>query len=371
MALFLRTRVPMDMTFMRWWLACVLFLYGAKRLFLGDHGIGAVFGIRKEIRRLREVVDLLHTLQEDLQAGISPRAERWNEASALPSPWGPLLGRSVQDLRSRGAPVIPTLARFRALAEEHGAALKTAKARAAQSLGQAGVCLLLVPIFGGLLYSFLPEVSARPAIWLMICLASGLICALAAIWLFKLAEAARWGGLKGAERTWPLAALCAGERFLSLVRAGNPPDIAWAGAYEVLSSQAPGLAPRWGAQLWSTPGPSDSAPGPFPPDLEASARSPHKSYRGCASGVALVQAGNAIRRSAQLSLAEGKSCSERVETALAALREDLRSCTEREMTTLSTRALIPLFTLVAPALLGLLLSAMYLLWLQMGAEMGL
>ena len=81
----------------------------------------------------------------------------------------------------------------------------------------------------------------------------------------------------------------------------------------------------------------------------------------------LVEAGTSIRRAVQLSLMEGKPCSERVETALSALRRDLRSRIALEIEKVGPRALIPLFACVAPSLLGLLAWGLYLSWKASGS----
>lgn len=79
---------------------------------------------------------------------------------------------------------------------------------------------------------------------------------------------------------------------------------------------------------------------------------------------ALAAAGEAIRKSIQVSLLEGRPCTERVESALAALRTEFRAAVDRELTLLGTRALQPLFLCVAPALLGLMIAGLAVAWLE-------
>lgn len=57
----------------------------------------------------------------------------------------------------------------------------------------------------------------------------------------------------------------------------------------------------------------------------------------------------------QRSVMEGRPSSERVEAALTGLQQQWSARVERELTLLGTRALKPLFALIAPAMMGLLL----------------
>jgi hypothetical protein len=75
-------------------------------------------------------------------------------------------------------------------------------------------------------------------------------------------------------------------------------------------------------------------------------------------------AGTSIRKVIQVSLMEGRPCTERVESALQALRQDISAQIERELSLLATRALKPLFCCVAPALLGFLAMGLYLGWVE-------
>ena len=135
-----------------------------------------------------------------------------------------------------------------------------------------------------------------------------------------------------------------------LVRSGTPADIAWTRAHELLLEQAPGLATRWGATVWTDP---------------AKLQPPKSS-----AALALIDFGSALRRSVQASVMEGRPCGERIEGALAGLRQELRSQIDRELSVLPTRALKPLFFFVAPSVLGLLFFGMYLSWSEVSVGVG-
>jgi hypothetical protein len=156
--------------------------------------------------------------------------------------------------------------------------------------------------------------------------------------MVRLADSARWGGLGIAQRPWVLGAYCAAERFLALLRCGSPADLGWAQACAFLGRGAPALALEWGKR--ESEGPS-RPPGAAQP---------------------LVRAGEMVRKSVQLSLLEGRPCTDRVESAVQALRQEMKSQVNRELSLLGTRLLKPLFLCVAPAVLGLLAAGLWLGW---------
>lgn len=304
----------------------------------------------RERSELARVVAALLELEETLEAGLVPGAAAWDRVRTLAPPWGPLAWESLSELRSGGGAILPTLRRIRALAQEQAAALAEARAKSSQALAQALVCLLLTPAFGATLYTLLPGVEAHPWIWMLCCAGALGLGAIGAAWVLSLARAARWAGIEASRREWILAAHCAGERFLSLIRCGNPPDLAWSRMTEVLGREAPGLAARWGYAVFSA--------------IPESGREDAFSAEH-----ALAQAGQSIRSAIQASLMEGRPCSERVETVLHSLRQELRALVERELQLLGTRALKPLFLCVAPALFGLLAAGIALSWTELLGEL--
>jgi hypothetical protein len=142
-----------------------------------------------------------------------------------------------------------------------------------------------------------------------------------------------------------LESYCALERLLALVRAGHPPDLAWAQAVGDLRSQSGAVADLWGTSVWSK-------------GLEPKG--------GPAAREAISRAGTAVRKAIQCALLEGRPAGERIEAAGTALRAEIEAAVERELGLLATRGLKPLFLCVAPALLGLLGAAMAMVWLSSG-----
>jgi hypothetical protein len=282
---------------------------------------------------------LFFELEETLGAGLLPGEERWAKLESLSEPWRTLSVESLRTLRSEGGSVVPTLRRFRELARRHFNTLSEARAKSAQAIAQAFVCALLIPVFGFALRFLLPEVEEAGGVWWFGTATASLLGLLAGLWIWKMAEEARWGGLRGGEREWMLGTLVFGERILALLRLGRAPDRAWVDSLAMLPAP---LRSHWGGDAWKAEG-------------RAADPVPAKSLRE-----ALLGAGNAFRKSIQSSLWEGYPCSERIESAIAGLRTEIRAYQERELQLLGTRALKPLFLLTAPGLLGLLGFALLL-----------
>lgn len=292
-----------------------------------------------EARSLREVSSRLHDLQENLLAGISPSPEIWQSIRKLDAPWGELAAKNLQDLRDRGASLVPSLRRLRSLAEEHQTLISQARSKSAQSLGQAGVCAFLIPIMGVTLYWLLPELQNQTWIWILLCLLATGWTAVGALWMFKLSEKARWGGLPKNQRHWILSVNCSGERLLALIRSGVPADLAWNGAIDVLNTHSPQLAEDWGIQLW---------------EKKETPLSNKLNIPGCRT--ALSTLGVALKQTLVISLMDGKPCTERLESALTSFRAEIQNRTEHALALLPNQTLKPLFICVAPSAFGLLAS---------------
>lgn len=302
-------------------------------------------GAKAARRRVQEVYLRTFEFEEILSSGTLPSEEMWQALSRLPSPWGALISESLLQLRTRGAALLPTLKRLRTLAMEQSKTLADAQARSSQALAQALGGVLIVILMGGTLYALLPGVSDNTWAWGMLCSGSAALAVIGAFWIISMAEYACWAGLPKDSKNWILAAQCAGERFLAIVRAGSPADLAWSNACELLFLEAPGLAAAWGHSIWKA--------------------SPQKGFanRGAAQGGAakdiLIEAGDSIRRAVQVSLMEGRPCTERVESVLASLHHDIRAQIDTELSLLPTRALKPLFIFVAPSVFLLLAAGFF------------
>jgi len=327
----------------------ILYREGIKNLGLLNGG----FGLGRQRLEIQRVHQALQEIEELLGAGMLPSRENWERLQKLPAPWGSLAHDSLQELRSSGSAVLPTLRRLKDLAAGQIRALADARARASQAFAQALACTLLIPLFAGVLYWLLPGVNDYPWIWVSLCVLALLIAGVGALWLLSMAQDARWAGLPRASRSWILASQCAGERFLALVRAGTPADLAWGKAIELLSREAPSLALIWGHSVWK------SAPLPLPLD-EGSVANP--------AARLFVETGESLRRAVQVSLMEGRPCSERVEAALSSLSHEIKARVEAELTLLSTRALKPLFLCVAPGIFILLGAGFFLCLLASSHE---
>ncbi len=307
--------------------------------------ICAAFGLVQKSDEVRNVINLLEEFQGLLESGVVPSPESWSLLKTLPSPWGPLLSQSIEELRQAGAQVLPTLRRFKNLAVDQRESLKKAKARAAQSLAQALICFGLVPVFGSLLYALLPGLEKNFSVWLMACVLSASVSGLGAIWMIKQSEWARWGGLPYSKRNSVLTAQIGGERLIALLRGGEPADLAWVKAIQWIENHSSELASEWGHSVWST----------------ETVTKKHSDFPVC-----LIEAGRDLKHSVWVSVMEGRSCLERIESAIFSLSSGWTAQVEREIALLATRSLKPLFFTVAPSLLGLMAFGLWLSWKEQG-----
>lgn len=324
-----------------WILTFLAALLGLASLFSGLE-ISKFFNskTKKEKESARKCVFLLHEYQETLEAGLVPRKEQWDALAEIGAPWGDLAHESISKLRAQGGAILPTLRRIRALAENHLTRIQESKAKASQAFAQALICAALAPLFGIFLYGLVPGIAERSLIWFLVCSLATLWTLIGTLWLISISEDARWGGLSGDQRNWILGAQCAGERFLAVVRAGTPPDLAWVQAGEFLRSHCPDLLEQWGSSIWKS---EEGQP-----------------VQKNALAQVIAETGTHLRRCIQSSVMDGKPCTERVENALQALRSEVRTRIDQELSMLATRALKPLFLCVAPPILGLLASGLFL-----------
>jgi hypothetical protein len=124
---------------------------------------------------------------------------------------------------------------------------------------------------------------------------------------------------------------------------------------ELVSLDSPQLALEWGATIWQV----RSENGSTTHAKSLSARD------------LLIQVGSLIKKAVQLSMMEGRPCTERVESTLEALRQQLRASVDRELSLLQTRALKPLFLCVAPTIFALLAFGLAMSWSSLSGGMGL
>ena len=325
-----------------WFFTLILFSYG-NWLLLRQIDFKAIFiAPRQEAFGLKATVAQLQEIEELLGAGLLPSSTHWSGLEKLRAPWGRLVSESIQELRAQGGAVLPTLRRLKQLAQKHSELQKEAQSKSAQALAQALIAGILVPVFGVVLYGLLPGISERPWLWFFSCALAFCSSLIGAYWMLRMADSARWAGLKSKERPSVLGVQCAGEHLLALVRAGNPADMAWSHALEFLNAISPELGLEWGFSVWASH--DDSA-----------LRAIHSPARRL-----LVELGWALRKSVQAGVMDGRPCTDRVETALRSFGQDLQASIDRELSVFPTHILKPLFIFVAPAILGLLAFGMFL-----------
>lgn len=306
-------------------------------------GTGATRGFEASRLAIRD-------LREALLTGTMPGSEDWKRLSIIPEPWGGLVRLNLSELREGGLPVVPTLERIEELFVELDRSSARAGSRTAQAWGQAWICGSFVPITAAALHLLLPAVAGLGAIWWFTAALALLMSLTAMGWMIRMGENAKWAGLPSHCRPWWPAVLCFGERMLAALRSGLPADIAWSRAIPQLGERAYPLVVSWGAVLWSQP--------------------PEQIRRQSGAAGALEEWGCQLRASIQKSLMEGRPCTERIESALASLRQEWSARVDVELAKLGNRTLKPLFLLVAPAMLSLLAAALLASVREMGLDPG-
>jgi hypothetical protein len=328
LALFLLLRFLM----IAWMLTFFFFFLGIRALLHEFLAFEFFLGRTAQKRVLSRVIASFQEIEETLMAGLVPTSDRWGLLEKLEEPWRSLSVKSVQELRSAGASLVPTLQRLRNLANVHDFALESAHAKASQAVLQALLCSGLVPLVGTLFYWSVPGIGENLMIWLVACVFSFLCCLCGSYWMLLMASQARWGGLKKSSRCWMLASQCAAERLFAWIRMGSPADLAWIQSVTFLKIHASELSSLWGSSVWSSVLSSKSI------GLEK----------------LILDLGVSIKKSIQVSLLEGRPCLKRLEDLMEAFRGELQSHIERELMLLPTRVLKPLFVFVAPSLMALL-----------------
>ncbi|MBI4924384.1 MAG: hypothetical protein HY843_00550 [Bdellovibrio sp.] len=302
---------------------------------------------QQELKELKKIQNVLFEFQETLESGLVLNQDQWSKLQTLKPPWGVLAFESLKELRAQGGALLPTIKRIRKLAQEHSEFLKEARAKSVQALAQSVVCAALVPLFGVSLYLLLPAIKIHYGLWICVCGFSVALSLCAAIWLMKISERARWGGLRGSERAWILSSQCALERFLAFVRTGIPVDLAWTKSCEKLYQESPELSEKWGFSIWDPP---------------------HNYKRSDSARAYILNLGDQARKILSQNIVEGRPCLEQIETLLISFRDDLRANIQKELAILPVQALKPLFFCVAPSLFGLLATGLYLSFLEIGLE---
>lgn len=321
------------------WTLAFLFLFLAIPCFRPVVGrIRAHFFQQRILDDYKCVAARLRILKECLESGLVPERSDWDAVSTLPEPWGPMFSESLNSLRARGAPVLPSLERMLSGMEEERALLLEAQMRSSQAFGQILVSVALVPFFAFVLYFLLPEISQTPGVFLSLVMVSLLLVFLAFFWMLLMVEDSRSGRIRRSRRAWLLSSKLFFERLIAEISGGNPPDLAWSAAMVFLQEREPDLVRSWGVRIW------DRFPtlGQDEGTLEDS----------------ILRFGLELRKIIQLSLAEGAASMDRLDSSFRNFLLDSRMRISRELQVLPNQCLKPLFILVLPAVMLLLFGTM-------------
>ena len=326
---------------MMWTLTFFSLFFGLSELKPLGLKLKSYFTQSKALIELKRSVQHLKLLQEILESGLVPEREDWEKIQLFPAPWGELLFQSVSELRSQGAPVLPSLHRMQKTLEEQTELILEGKVKSAQAFGQAVLGIVLVPIFSVILFFLLPEVQQSMTEYLILTLFSLFLGAVSFIWMISLADQARFASIRSENRKWMVSVNVTLERLMALIATGLPPDLAWKKTIEELSVHDFTLAREWKGQVW---------------DQDFTIQSPTEND----AERLILNLGTEIRRSIQTSLIEGRACLDRIESIHRAYLLDLKMKIGRELSLLPNRCLKPLFLLVLPSVMILMIGAMVL-----------
>jgi len=324
-----------------WTLAFFLGISGIRQLKPLGIKLKNHFLQTKEVESLRRSVRHLKLLSEMLESGVVPLQEDWQELRSFSEPWGSLFSESLQELRSQGAPVLPTLARMQRTLEEQAELISEGKVKSAQSFGQAFLGLILVPVFSAVLYFMMPGMQASEREFFALAAFSMFLASLSFVWMVSLVDRARFGDLRDERRPWIANVNVSMERLMALISTGLPADLAYQKTIEEMATLAPTLAREWKPQVW------DSA-------FTSETRPENETER------LILGLGTEVRRAIQTSLMEGRGCLDRLESIHRTFLLDLRMRIGRELGLLPNRCLKPLFVLVFPSVMLLLMGSMAL-----------
>ncbi len=285
------------------------------------------------------VIAHLRFLKESLESGLVPTREEWMRTETLPKPWGELFSASIQELRSCGAPILPTLERMIQGMEEETALLLESKMRSAQAFSQVLLSTLLIPMFAILLYFLLPELNRNLGLFLTLVSVSLMLGVGAFYWMLQMMEGARYGNVSFHRRGWILSSRIFFEHLMGEISGGHPPDIAWSRVVASTVFNEGDLLQGWGIQIWEK--------------IEFNRIKGNHPVE-----VTILQFGCEMRRAIQQSIVEGMGVLDRLESIHRNFQIDLKMKVSRELQLLPNHCLKPLFILVFPSVMLMLFGSL-------------
>lgn len=312
-----------------WVLSSACLLFGLRELKLDEI---AFFQFKKISAQLQNVQDHFLSLRETLESGFVPSEEHWAMTRSLAQPWRTGVADVIDYLRKEGTSLAPVLGRLQSLAHNHTKRLKEARSRSASALYQAWICSSIVPLCSVIFYYLLPGVQEQSEFWFFVSFIAFSLNVFACVWIFHQAENARWGGLKKKERHWILESLLFCERLIAFLKAGEVAEWAFTRA---LSHTSLDLKQNWVNQLEEV-----------------------KTKKSLKDSLQAV--GPSLRQIILQNTQSGLPSLERVLNFSQDLQIEINSYQEQELQVLPQKTLKPLFIAVAPSLLGLLMTALFL-----------
>lgn len=293
-----------------------------------------VLSVRTSIEGYESGVRVLRDLSETLEAGVLPSVSQWARLNDLDARVRDAVVSSVQSLRDSGAPVVPTLKRFRSWCEKQAEMSRFAHARSFAGLMQAAVISALVPLSSIGLAFALDLTAEHGFAWFVISVLAFVWSSIGAIVILIQSDRAKWAGLSRRDRDAVADSLAFSEMLLAQLQAGLPGDLAWSRARELRLSQS--IARSIDV----------IAPSVF--------SKPEREVRWVSAFLSAVQ------NSIAAAVMDGRPAVERIAGHIANFEGDFRFQVSKEIEALSVRALKPLYLFAFPSMLALIGSALAL-----------
>jgi hypothetical protein len=270
--------------------------------------------------------------------GHAPSDQDWKNMGALPDPWGGTLVQGLQTLRKKGARVLPLLQRIESAVFRQKSHEENLRAQLSQAYAQVLTMAILTPLSALALTFFLEGPSRNPTLWGLAVGVATLMNGIAAYTLLLMSRSASRGALPEVCREWPISGMLGLEYCIALIQSGETADTAWQAMIQYFrDDRQRRLVDLWGASIWVAP-----------------------DKRPVSEGEQIWERwGESFRRVIQLSLMDGTPCVDRLQLMMADFEKEWGHRVEKKIREVSQKALIPLFILVFPSVVGLMGIALF------------
>ena len=298
----------------------------------------------KNLEDQRSLIQWLQKCEEKLISGFPLEREDF-EGELLRRPEYRFISEWIDELRSTGQALLPTLRGLRDAVTFVNRILIFSQTKVSPTRLQAKVSLGLVLFIAVVLYYLLEGPGENLRIWISATVLAGILGGMCFLWVEALVISTLWKGSQSeAEKQW-FSYFLFPERLIGAVQIGNSLDEAWLKSVQSLSQGWKGGFPIELLSLWAKT---------LPLNRRNEGEGGKNSFE-----LKLLEDLKAVL---QHSLYQGTPVLERVEVWKSQTRIQFEAELSRRLETLPHRCLQPLYLCVAPAVLGLLGTG---LWLEL------